>query len=84
MTQPRKPPRRAICPTCHRKGAFTFSGTQQWPEVVASSVGMPRVLTLWTCPHCHTTLSDLELLPAVPMRIPVAADTIPGGEYAGA
>ena len=49
------------CPTCGRTGQFTANGTQRWPAAVAAAHGLPTTITLWTCPHCHSTLSEIEL-----------------------
>lgn len=55
----------AICPTCHQTGQFQMSGKQEWPRAVADAHGLPTEITLWSCPHCHTTLCEMDLLPVV-------------------
>lgn len=55
--------RQATCPACQRRRAFTFSGSQRWPEAVAAQHDLPAVIRLWTCTTCHTTLSEQELEP---------------------
>jgi len=59
--------RQATCPNCRQTGDFRFSGEQQWPRDVAAVLGLPAVIPLWTCPHCRTTVSELELLPVKPV-----------------
>jgi hypothetical protein len=51
----------AHCPTCQKKGWFQYSGVQHWSEVVASACGLPVSMRLWTCEHCHSTLSEASL-----------------------
>lgn len=51
----------AICPSCHQSGQFRFNGNQRWPAEVAARLGMPTVIGLWTCPACHTTVSEMDL-----------------------
>lgn len=58
-----KPTRCAICPTCERRGRFQAAGEQHWPDEVAEAHGVPATITLWTCPHCGTTISELDLRP---------------------
>lgn len=54
--------RMAICPTCQRHGEFQLIGTQKWPEAVAAKLGLPTVVALYQCEHCHTTISEHTLL----------------------
>src|SRR5262245_56823095 len=53
----------ATCPTCQQCGQFDWLGEQRWPEEVARRLGLPSVITLWSCPSCMTTISDGDLLP---------------------
>ena len=53
----------ATCPTCQQCGQFEWLGEQRWPEEVARKLGLPSVITLWSCPSCMTTISDSDLLP---------------------
>ncbi len=55
----------AICPSCQRRGRFVWLGEQRWPEAVAHKLGVPSVVTLWSCPHCHTTVSQTALIDPV-------------------
>lgn len=52
----------AICPSCHCEGYFVWLGEQRWPEAVARRLGVPSVITLWSCPHCSTTVSETALI----------------------
>lgn len=61
----------AICPSCHQEGRFDFSGNQHCPADIAARLGLPTVIALWTCPACHTTISEPDLLPGA------AGDDIP-------
>lgn len=54
----------ATCPTCRRSGEFEFLGEQRWPRDVAAIVNLPSVINLWGCPHCHSTISETDLLMA--------------------
>lgn len=54
----------ATCPTCQQCGHFEWLGEQRWPVDVARKLGLPAVITLWSCPSCMTTVSDTDLLPA--------------------
>ncbi len=58
--------RRATCPTCRRSGRFQACGKQQWPHAVADAHGLATEIALWSCPHCHTTICEMDLLPAAP------------------
>ncbi len=51
----------ARCPSCEHHSRFTYNGEQRWPAHVAKAVGLPEVQTLWSCGHCHTTVSDVDL-----------------------
>lgn len=55
--------RTAICPSCQRTGQFQFSGNQQCPAEVAARLGLPTIIPLWTCPACHSTISEPDLKP---------------------
>jgi hypothetical protein len=50
----------AVCPGCQQYGKFTSEGEQHWPADIAAAHGLPAVIPLWTCPHCHTTISETE------------------------
>jgi hypothetical protein len=52
----------AICPSCQSKGRFVWLGEQRWPEAVARKLGVPNPVGLWSCPHCHTTVSEIALI----------------------
>ncbi|MFQ3536548.1 MAG: hypothetical protein SNJ58_11785 [Aggregatilineales bacterium] len=52
----------ATCPSCHRRGRFTWLGEQRWPEAVARKLGVPSLTTLWSCPHCATTIGQAALI----------------------
>ncbi len=54
----------ATCPTCKGRGEFEYLGEQHWPPEVARRLGLPEVITLWSCSCCMTTISETELLPA--------------------
>lgn len=58
----------AKCPSCQRIGVFEKAGEQRWPAHIAQAQGVPQVLSLYTCAHCGTTLSEPELLP-VPVTL---------------
>jgi Fe2+ or Zn2+ uptake regulation protein len=52
----------AECRSCGCLGEFTFAGTQHIPEHVAKKMNMDiDHFTLWNCPNCGTTLSDMNL-----------------------
>lgn len=54
--------RTAVCRSCGCEGNFTFAGTQEIPPHVAHKMGMElERFTLWNCPHCGTTLSEMSL-----------------------
>jgi len=54
----------ATCPTCRHSGDFEFLGEQRWPRDVAAMANLPSVINLWGCPHCHSTISETDLLMA--------------------
>jgi len=56
--------KRGTCPSCGFSGTFPFLGDQTWPPAIAEKLGFPARLALWTCPMCHTTISDPNLRPA--------------------
>ncbi|MBZ0295653.1 MAG: hypothetical protein K8L99_24055 [Anaerolineae bacterium] len=61
--QPNSPPNRiAYCPSCGKRSAFSYSGTQRWPERVARAAGLKAVITLWNCENCHSTISEQNLI----------------------
>ncbi len=53
--------RRAFCPSCGKLAVFTAAGEQRWPARVAAAAGMPEVVQLWLCSHCHSTISEPNL-----------------------
>ena len=55
--------RLATCPTCKHNGKFEYLGVQHWPPELARQVGLPSTIVLWSCSHCHTTISEPNLLP---------------------
>ncbi len=55
--------RLATCPTCMSSVEFILLGEQKWPAEVAEKLGLPATITLWSCPHCLTTVSEPDLLP---------------------
>lgn len=55
--------RSATCPTCHHTVSFEFAYVQHWPKRVADALDLPTKMYYWHCPHCQSTLSELELLP---------------------
>jgi hypothetical protein len=54
--------RSATCPCCGRAAHFTHSGDQRWSEAVAQAAGLPRIMPLYTCAQCGTTVSEQALL----------------------
>lgn len=52
---------RATCPSCQTDTDFVYQGTQHWPEHIAKKAGVPAKMTLWNCPNCRTTLSNITL-----------------------
>jgi hypothetical protein len=55
--------RLAMCPTCKQSGEFEYLGEQRWPPEIAHKLGLPETIVLWSCPWCHTTVSEPDLLP---------------------
>lgn len=53
--------RAGICPSCGQRVMFQYNGQQVWPEHIAAAMGIPSVVSLWNCNHCHSTLSDTSL-----------------------
>lgn len=53
--------RQAFCPSCGKLATFTAAGEQRWPARVAAAAGMPEVVQLWLCNHCHSTISEPNL-----------------------
>ena len=49
------------CPTCEQHANFNYRGTQTFPDVVAEKLGLPAEIHLWSCDHCHTTISHVDL-----------------------
>jgi hypothetical protein len=58
----------AICPSCNHSGDFALLGVQRVPLEVAQKLGLPTSIVLWSCPHCHTTVSEPDLI------VPLADD----------
>ncbi|MEP7286584.1 MAG: hypothetical protein ABI947_12550 [Chloroflexota bacterium] len=54
----------ATCPTCKQTGKFEYLGEQHWPPDVAKALNLPTTIILWSCSRCHTTISEMDLLPA--------------------
>ncbi|MCC7206782.1 MAG: hypothetical protein IT323_05720 [Anaerolineae bacterium] len=52
----------AMCPSCRCTGEFEFLGEQRWPRDIAALAHLPAVINLWGCPHCHSTISETDLL----------------------
>jgi hypothetical protein len=52
------PARYGTCPTCHQDTQFAFVGEQHWPPRVAEKLGMSPLVHLWSCGHCHTTITE--------------------------
>lgn len=61
---PENPPpnRMASCPSCGKRGVFSYLGIQRWPERVARAAGIKMVMTLWNCEHCHSTITEQNLI----------------------
>jgi hypothetical protein len=55
--------RLATCPTCMSSVEFILLGEQTWPADIAEKLGLPPIITLWSCSHCLTTVSEPDLLP---------------------
>jgi Zn finger protein HypA/HybF involved in hydrogenase expression len=49
------------CPTCEERATFIYRGKQIFPEVVAKKLGLPTDIHLWSCSHCHSTISHIDL-----------------------
>ncbi len=56
----------AACPTCKHTGEFDYLGEQHWPPELTRKLGLPSTIMLWSCSHCHTTISEPDLRPAQP------------------
>jgi hypothetical protein len=52
--------RLAVCRSCGCEDHFTFAGIQEIPPRVAVKLGVER-FSLWNCPNCGTTLSEMTL-----------------------
>lgn len=63
----------ATCPTCRRSGEFDFLGEQRWPREIAARAELPSVINLWGCPHCHSTISETDLLLASGPSAPLSS-----------
>jgi len=68
--------RLATCPTCKHTGKFDYLGEQHWPPELARKSSLPSIIVLWSCSHCHTTISEPNLLP-VPSGIMGKTETSP-------
>lgn len=53
--------RKAICPSCGRRNRFSYVGEQEWPPRLVKLRGGHVAFGLWTCAHCHTTVSEFSL-----------------------
>ena len=51
----------ALCPTCGDHSEFTLCGIQEWPQRVAEAAGLPRIMSVWQCQSCDTTLLEPNL-----------------------
>ena len=49
--------RTAFCANCNDVRRFVYVGEQHWPEQVAKVAGLPRVVQLWQCCGCNTTVT---------------------------
>ena len=49
------------CPTCGEYSEFKHIGKQKWSEAIAKKLGIPTIINLYTCEHCQTTLTDIQL-----------------------
>jgi hypothetical protein len=49
------------CPTCEQYVTFAYLGKQTFPEAVAEKLGLPSDIHLWSCSHCHSTISHVDL-----------------------
>ena len=49
------------CPTCEEYTTFIYCGKQSFPEAVAEKLGLPTAIHLWSCSHCHSTISHVDL-----------------------
>jgi hypothetical protein len=67
----------ATCPSCRRQGYFVWLGDQCWPEPVARRLGVPSVMSLWSCPHCSTTVSELALIEPSDQREDAHTEELP-------
>ena len=56
-----KAQREACCPSCGHHGRFTYNGEQHWPKEIADKLGMPADIKLWSCNHCGSTISEIDL-----------------------
>lgn len=54
-------PVKTECPTCGKMSEFHYLGEQEWSPAVAKRLGIPEIVHLYSCEHCHTTLTHLDL-----------------------
>lgn len=60
--------RYTLCPTCWHTGHSQFNGQQHWPPAIVRLYDLPPMVNLWTCPNCHSTVSETDLLAAPACR----------------
>ncbi|MEO1287033.1 MAG: hypothetical protein AAFV93_04640 [Chloroflexota bacterium] len=51
------------CPSCGNYSRFKFIGEQKWSQAVADKLGVPTIINLYNCAKCHSTVTDVQLLP---------------------
>ena len=49
------------CPSCGNASTFKFIGEQKWSEAVATKLGIPTIINLYTCDKCHSTMTGIQL-----------------------
>lgn len=50
-----------VCTSCEQAATFQYRGDQTFPQAVADQLGLPAVIHLWSCGHCHSTISHVDL-----------------------
>ena len=50
-----------VCTSCEQEATFQYRGDQTFPQAVADQLGLPAVIHLWSCGHCHSTISHVDL-----------------------
>lgn len=51
------------CPSCGEHTVFHHAGEQHWSEAIAKKLNLPSIIQLYSCKHCQTTLTHIQLLP---------------------